>query len=166
MARRVFYSFHYEPDNWRASQVRNIGAVEGNQPAKDNDWETVKRGGDAGIERWINDQMSGRTCTVVLIGAQTAGRKWINYEIIKSWNEGLGVVGVHVHGLLDRNQKTSAMGSNPFDPITFPSGKRLSQVVKTYNPPGHNSKEVYGWISANLAAMIEEAVRIRLNSKD
>lgn len=24
-----FYSFHYAPDNWRASQVRNIGAVEG-----------------------------------------------------------------------------------------------------------------------------------------
>ena len=47
MAQRVFYSFHYKPDASRASQVRNIGAVEGNQPASDNDWETVTGGGDA-----------------------------------------------------------------------------------------------------------------------
>ena len=39
MARKCFYSFHYQPDNVRASQVRNIGAIEGNQPVSDNDWE-------------------------------------------------------------------------------------------------------------------------------
>jgi hypothetical protein len=36
-----FFSFHYQPDNWRAPQVRNIGVVEGNQPVRDNDWETI-----------------------------------------------------------------------------------------------------------------------------
>ena len=35
------------PDNWRASQVRNMGVVEGSPAATDNDWEAVKRGGDA-----------------------------------------------------------------------------------------------------------------------
>lgn len=44
MARKCFFSFHYTPDNWRVSQVRNIGAIEGNKPAKDNDWETVVGG--------------------------------------------------------------------------------------------------------------------------
>ena len=38
MARRVFYSFHYSPDNWRAAMVRNIGSIEGNRPATDNGW--------------------------------------------------------------------------------------------------------------------------------
>ena len=38
MARKAFYSFHYKNDNWRASTVRNIGSVEGNKPASDNDW--------------------------------------------------------------------------------------------------------------------------------
>ena len=66
MARRVFYSFHYDRDNWRVATVRKIGAVEGNSPAKDNDWETVKKGGDAAIKRWIGNQMDRRTCTVVL----------------------------------------------------------------------------------------------------
>ena len=46
MARKVFYSFHYQADGWRASKVRNIGVVEGNAPATDNKWEEVKRGGD------------------------------------------------------------------------------------------------------------------------
>jgi len=59
MKRRVFYSFHYTPDNWRAGQVRNIGVIEGNRPATDNDWETVKKGGDRAIERWISAQMHG-----------------------------------------------------------------------------------------------------------
>jgi hypothetical protein len=43
--RQVFYSFHYKPDSWRVSQVRNIGAIEGNKPAPDNDWETISKTG-------------------------------------------------------------------------------------------------------------------------
>ena len=80
MARRVFYSFHYQLDNWRAAMVRNIGSIEGNSPASDNDWETVTKGGDAAIKRWIADEMNYRTCAVVLVGSNTANRKWINYE--------------------------------------------------------------------------------------
>ena len=68
MVRKVFYSFHYRPDSWRASQVRNIGGIEGNSPASDNDWETLTKGGDGAIKRWIASQMQGRTCTVVLVG--------------------------------------------------------------------------------------------------
>ena len=45
MARRTFYSFHHKPDNWRASQVRNMGVIEGNRPVSDNDWEQIKKGG-------------------------------------------------------------------------------------------------------------------------
>ncbi len=53
MTRRVFYSFHYKPDVMRVSQVRNIGALEANRPATDNDWETVKSGKDPAIKKWI-----------------------------------------------------------------------------------------------------------------
>ena len=74
MARRVFYSFHYKPDSHRAAQVRNVGSIEGNEPATDNDWETVKTGGDAAIKKWIAGQMYYRTCTVVLVGSDTAHR--------------------------------------------------------------------------------------------
>ena len=51
MARKCFYSFHYKPDNWRVSKIRNIGVVEGNKPASDNDWETITGGGGKKIKR-------------------------------------------------------------------------------------------------------------------
>ena len=137
MERRVFYSFHYEPDNWRAAQVRNIGSIEGNRPATDNDWETVKKGGDAAIKRWIADQMEFRSCTVVLVGSDTANRKWINHEIVKSWNDDMGVVGIHIHGLEDSDGDTSKKGRNPLDYIDYGnSGKKLSSIVKCYDPAG------------------------------
>ncbi len=41
MAKRCFFSFHYKPDSQRASQVRQVGTIEGNKPATNNDWETI-----------------------------------------------------------------------------------------------------------------------------
>ena len=162
MARRVFYSFHYQPDHWRAAMVRNIGSIEGNRPATDNGWEAVKRGGDAAIKKWIADQMQYRSCTVVLVGRNTANRKWINHEIVESWNDGMGVVGIHVHGLEDSNGKISQKGQNPFEFITYGNPKRkLSSTVKCFNPAGRSSKERYGWITRHLANAVEEAIRIR-----
>lgn len=162
MARKVFYSFHYKPDCWRAATVRSIGAIEGNKPASDNDWESVARDGDEAIKRWIASQMNGRTCTVVLIGSNTANRKWINHEIVKSWDSGLGVVGIHINGLKDSAQNTCLKGGNPFDHIGYGStGKKLSSVVKCYNPDGSSSQEKYDWIKTHLSNAVEEAVRIR-----
>lgn len=160
MARQVFYSFHYDNDNWRASQVRNIGVVEGNRPAPDNDWETIKRGGDAAIKRWIDDQMYYRSCTVVLVGSATAGRKWINYEIEKSWQKGMGIVGVSVHGLKDQHGRQSIPGHSPFGGICV-GGIWISGAAKLYTPPYYDSKDVYKYISDNISRWADEAVAIR-----
>ena len=160
--RSVFYSFHYVPDNWRASQVRQMGLVEGNQPARDNDWEQVTRGGDKAIQSWIDGQLKGRSCTIVLIGAETAGRKWINYEIEKSWNDGKGVLGIHIHNLLNSQGQSSCKGSNPFQTFTMQKDNaKLSGIVKTYDVQSTDSKAVYNTIKTNISSWIEEAIRIR-----
>jgi len=162
MARRVFYSFHFQPDNWRASQIRNIGAIEGNSPASDNDWEAVKRGGEEAIKRWIDSQLSGRGCTVVLIGSSTAGRKWINYEIKKSWDDGKGLLGIYIHRLKDKTGNQASQGKNPFDGFTLREGKvNLANVVKAYDPPHWESTAVYEYIKSNLATWIDDAIKIR-----
>jgi hypothetical protein len=162
MARNCFYSFHFKPDNARASQVRNIGVIEGNQPVSDNDWEAVTRGGEDAIKKWIASQMKGKTCAVVLVGSGTANRKWINHEIVKAWDDGLGVVGMHIHGLKNFAGMTSNKGNNPFDYINYGStGKKLSAIVKCYNPAGATSKERYDWISTYLSDAVEEAIKIR-----
>lgn len=160
--RQVFYSFHYKPDCWRASTVRNIGTIEGNKPASDNDWETITSSGDEAIKKWIKNQMQYRSCTVVLVGNKTADRKWINYEIVKSWDSGMGVVGIYIHGLKNSRGYISKKGNNPFGYITHGgTKKKLSTIVKCYNPAGVNSKERYDWISQHLANAVEEAIKIR-----
>ena len=162
MTRHVFYSFHFKPDVMRVSQVRNIGALEENKPARDNDWETVANGKDPAIKKWIASQMKGRSCTVVLVGEKTANRKWINHEIIKSWNEGMGVVGIRIHGLKNTEGYIANQGKNPFDYIDYgDTGKKLSTIVKCYNPAGSNSKERYAWIAKHLENAVEEAIKIR-----
>ena len=160
MARRVFYSFHYSEDAWRTGQVRNIGAVEGNKAVSDNDWEEVKKGGERAIEKWINKQLEGRSCTIVLIGSNTAKRKWINYEIIESWKQKKGIVGIHIHNLLDLTSSKSTKGLNPFDFINY-KDKKFSETVKTYDPPYSDSKQVYNYIASNLLKWVEEAIAIR-----
>ncbi|MCY4341930.1 MAG: TIR domain-containing protein [Gammaproteobacteria bacterium] len=160
MGRRVFFSFHYKPDSWRASQVRNIGKVEGNSPASDNDWETITKGGDAAIKKWIDEQMKGRSCVVVLVGENTAGRKWINYEIKKAWGSGKGLVGIHVNKLKNSRGLTAAKGRNPFAEFTV-DGKRMDQLVKCHTPTGTTSTAAFEAISNNLKAWIEDAVNSR-----
>ena len=167
MARRAFYSFHYKPDNWRAAQVRNIGSVEGNKSATDNDWKEIKKGGEDAIKKWIAGQLKERSCTIVLVGQNTADRKWINYEIVQSWNDGMGVVGIRIHGLKNSEGDIASVGNNPFDYITHgkeENKKKLSKIVKCYNPQGANSQERYEWISKHLENAVEEAIGIRENN--
>ena len=162
MARNCFFSFHYVPDSVRASQVREMGTIEGNAPARDNDWEAVVGGGDPAIQKWIANQMRGKSCAVVLVGQHTANRKWINYEIVKAWDDKLGVVGIRIHGLKNFEGKTAASGLNPFDYITHgPTKTPLSTIAKCYDPPGADSKGRYAWIKDNLAKAVEEAIKIR-----
>ncbi len=118
MARKCFLSFHYKPDSWRVSQVKNMGKIEGQSILSSNSWEEVKNKGDAAIQKWIDDNMSGKGCQIVLIGANTAGRRWVKYEIKKAWDDKKGVLGIHVHNLKDNDQNQSSKGSNPFSTFT------------------------------------------------
>jgi hypothetical protein len=160
MPRKVFYSFHYKPDNWRVSQVKQAGVVEGQPILTSNEWEEVKRGGDDAIREWIDDQMKGKSCLVVLVGNSTAGRKWVKFEIKKAWEANKGVVGVYIHNLKDASQNQSTMGRNPFDDFNV-DGTSLSSMVRVHNPPYSTSTYVYDHIKENLAGWVEDAVAIR-----
>ena len=118
MARRVFFSFHYEKDIWRASQVRNSWVT---KPDRESagfwdaaSWEEVKRKGDEAVKRWIRDQLNGTSVTVVLIGSETSERPYVRYEIEQSWERNNGLIGVYIHNIKDQNQKTEPKGADPF----------------------------------------------------
>lgn len=161
MTRRAFYSFHYIPDNWRASQIRNMGVIDGNKPATDNDWEAIKKKGDVAIKKWIDGQLSGKTVAIVLIGSKTAGRKWIEYEIKKAWEDGKGLLGIYVHSLKDKDGNQSTKGGNPFSAYKIGDNLNMADIVKAYDPPYTTSKKVYDHIKNNLADWIEKAIETR-----
>jgi hypothetical protein len=88
MATRVFFSFHYERDIWRASQIRNSWVTKPDREAAGfwdaAAWEEVKKKGEEAIKRWIDKQLGGTSVTVVFIGAETSERKYVQYEINQS----------------------------------------------------------------------------------
>jgi hypothetical protein len=154
----VFYSFHFDNDVMRVQQIRNIGALEDNKPVSPNDWEEVKKKGAASIEKWIDDNMKYRSCVVVLIGKETAKRPWVKYEIGKAWNDKKGLFGIYIHNLKCPRTGKCSKGSNPFDQFTFDDGRKLSSLVKCYDP---NSADAYTDIKNNIEKWVESAIAQR-----
>jgi len=162
MVGQVFFSFHFKDDHFRAATVRSIDGIVASQLASDDAWEVICKGGDQSIHEWIYPQIKASVCTVVLIGSNTASRKWVQYEIVRSWEAGLGVVGIHVNGLADMAGLTSRKGENPFALIGHRgTGKSLSSIARCYVPEGTTSKERLGWIEAHISEVVEEAIQLR-----
>lgn len=155
--RRVFFSFHYDRDNWRTSQVRNIGAIQGSKPVDANAWEEVKRRGDFAIREWIDARIDRGSCVIVLVGSETADREWVRYEIERAWTEGKGLFGIYIHNLRDMDGKQSRKGRNPFEIDV--DGVRLSDHVKVHDPRTRDSQRAYGHIADHIEEWVEEAVR-------
>jgi MTH538 TIR-like domain (DUF1863) len=118
MARRIFFSFHYQRDLWRVNVVRksNVVREEGTSTSFHDSslWEEAERKGDAAIKRMIDQGLEGTTVTCVLIGAETSTRPYVQYEIEKSKEIGNGVLGVRIHNVEDRNGRRDYAGDSPF----------------------------------------------------
>jgi hypothetical protein len=162
MERRVFFSFHYERDAWRAGQVRNCNLLrtEDEYGFIDSvDWESLKRQGDEAVQRWIDGQMKYTSVSVVLIGAETAARPWVRHEIVQSWNRGNGIVGVRIHSIKNHERMTDVAGANPLDHFKLPDGTLLSSVCRTYDWVLNDGR-------CNLGTWVEDAFQARSNGTD
>ncbi len=157
MARRVFFSFHYERDIWRANVVRNSWVTQEDREAAEfwdaSLWEDAKKKGDDAIIRMIDGGLENTSVTVVLIGAEAAD--WVGYQIEESLKRGNGLLGIYIHNIEDQSGGTDGEGDNPFDRFYFEKeGRRifLSELHPTYD-----------WISDDgcnhFASWVEDAAR-------
>jgi hypothetical protein len=99
-------------------------------------WEKVKRSGDASIERWIDTQLSGTSVTVVLVGAETYGRRWVRYEVKRSYERGNGIFGIFIHNIKDPLSGVDQQGRNPLDYWHIKTGGRevsFAAIYPTYD---------------------------------
>lgn len=142
MARRTFFSFHYEKDVWRAGVVRNSAKLKTNITPEFIDasvWEEAKTKGKDAIQKLIDEALVGTSVTAVLIGSNTSSREWVQYERDESISRGNGLFGIYVHNIKDSSGNTETKGTNP-----------LPTKYKTYdwvNDDGYN----------NLGTWVEEA---------
>lgn len=143
MARKVFFSFHYQRDLWRVNVVRNSGAIEGVSAAGFHDaslWEEMKKKGDTAVKKLIDSGLDGTTVTVVLIGAETASRKYVSYEVEQSIARGNGILGIRINDIKGQDGRTDPPGAIP-------------TALTTVGAP------VYTWEYGKLGEWVDKAYR-------
>lgn len=142
MARRVFFSFKYE-DVSRAMVVRNSWVTQGKEAAgfiDAADFEKLKKQGDDAIKNWIDGQLTGTSVTVVLVGKDTCGSRWVKYEIERSKALGHGLLGIDISKIKDLQGNTT---------------ERCGQLPSGYKFYLWNNENGY----ANMGTWIEEAAK-------
>ena len=160
MARRAFFSFHYELDVHRASIVRNAPLTHSDTVKSFIDssvWEEAKKKSPEALKKLISDALQNTTVTVILIGSHTNDRPWVKYELERSIARGNGIVAVRVNKIKNLQGQVAQRGNNPLDNalVTFTDGnkKPASGYYKTYD---YIDNDGYN----NLGTWIEEAARL------
>lgn len=160
MARQVFFSFHYQRDIFRVNTVRNHGifkkVIEGPGYFDHSLWEESKKKGAAALSKLIDDGLAGSSVTAVLIGRETAGRTWVNYELKQSHNRGNGIVGIYINKIRNVDATVDLRGRNPLDDwtttrngVTIP----LSSLYPTYDWIDDDGHSNFGrWVEAAAQA--------------
>jgi hypothetical protein len=158
MARSSFVSFHYQRDHWRVQQILNIGALEQQVKLPAQKWEEVKAQGNAAVHAWIDGQMNYKQSVIVLIGNQTASRKFVKYEINRAWSIKKPMLGIRIHGLQDSNGNADRPGVNPFESFGFSdSARTYADYIPVYDPADFTgrrapaSADLYAAIQRNIA---------------
>jgi hypothetical protein len=135
VARKVFFSFHYERDVRRIQQVRNSWVIRESgaaQPFYDGaDFEDAKRKA-GGIEYWIEEQLKGCSVTAVLFGAETYNREWVKHEIKRSFELKMGILAIDIHNVRDPLRGTDSQGRNPLEHWSS-NGNPFSSIYQTYD---------------------------------
>jgi hypothetical protein len=166
--RFVYFAFHYQRDIWRVQQVKNHWVTKESHKAAgffDGSLEEkAKTDGDAVVKRLINKGMVGASVTCVLIGAETYNRRWVQYEIFNSIEQGMGVFGVRIHGLKNGDGKTDAFGSDPFYSLGYAgkNDKLYPQIL--YTNGGWTDSALNGSISASAAPYLKSGGGFKLDS--
>ncbi len=119
ITRRVFFSFHFQRDIWRVNQVRRLWFRKGSgEEAGYWDaslWEQRKRSGADALKSLICDGLDRTSVTCVLAGTDTYLRRWVRYEIVRSFERGNGLLTVDIHNLRDNYGQTDFAGQDPFE---------------------------------------------------
>lgn len=118
MARRTFFSFHYQPDIWRVMNVRNSWVVKPQDQIADgfldsSVFEASKKESPDALKRFLREGLNNSSVTCILVGSETSERRWVRYEIVRSIVKGNGLLSVDIHGIKNKDGFTTNKGIDP-----------------------------------------------------
>lgn len=157
MAKRVFFSFHYQDViDFRANVVRNHWLTKPDRQSAgffdSSIWEDAKKTSDLALKKLINSGLKNTSNTCILVGSETFNRRWVSYEIMKSLEVGNHIFCVHINSIKGKDQKTKPLGENPlyYLGVSFSDdGKKVNlhdfinnKWIKYPDLEGWNVKEV------------------------
>jgi hypothetical protein len=134
MAKRVYFAFHYQDViDFRANVVRKHNFTRGVESAGYYDhsiWEETKKTSPSALKQLINTKLENTSVTAVLIGSGTYERRWVRYEIMKSVKRGNLILGIHINGITDKDQRIKPRGPSILDHL----GLQISDDGKKGKP--------------------------------
>lgn len=151
MARTVFFSFHYQRDIMRVEQVKRHYLTKGTYTGagffNGSLEEKAKAQGDAVVKKMIDDGMNGSSVLCVLIGKETYTRRWVDYEILRAIDRGMGVFGIRINklkhprpqGNTDWMDGSDNPGSSPFDFLKYTETSGTLQPMIQYQTGWKNA---------------------------
>ena len=109
-------------------------------------WGNAKLAGDIGIKRVINSGLDGTSVTCVLVGSDTYSRRWVRYEIMKSFRRGNSLLALHINSIKGRDQLTKSAGPNPLRHlgVTFSDTGLTATLWETVGTEWKEYKEIDG----------------------
>ena len=149
MARRVFFSFHYSPDVQRAHVIRNSWVTKRDREVVGffdaSVFEASKLLGDQRLKTFLDQGLNGCSVTAVLVGSNTAYRRWVRYELLRSFAQGKGMLAIDVHSISNFDGRTSTRGPNPLAMLGIEIHGNLCRFKETRG-------DGWGW-STDVAAI-------------
>lgn len=121
MARSVYFAFDYDDvKTFRANVVRNSWVMNKYKFKDSSIWEEAKEKGVKKIKELIDNCLVGTSVTCILTGSETYNRRFVRYEIVKSFAAKKGLLSVGINWIKDKNGNTKFWpGENPFEYLKF-----------------------------------------------
>jgi hypothetical protein len=164
LAKRVFFSFHYQDViDFRANVVRQHWLTKPDREAAGffdaSMWEAAKRTGTTAVKRLINSGLDGTSVTCILIGSLTYARPWVRYEILKSFRRGNALLSVHINTIRGRDQLTKLKGPSPlaYVGVTYSSTGETGTLWEKVGSDWEEYAEIDG--SASFRTTVDQQYR-------
>jgi hypothetical protein len=119
--------------------------------------EKARKEGDDIVRKMIKAGLDGSTVLCVLIGRETYTRRWVDYEIFKSIEFGMGVIGIRIHQIADPHKGVDEGGPNPFHYLGYGTKSGKLQPMIKYES---------GWKDAPYQSLISESAAAYLKGTD